>query len=129
MYANPAVGFALPSAGAAAPAPAVRRRENLRGASFRDYSMCRADPWPLARRASIKPLAGAEARQRSAALIMGAGLSTAEPSPTAAIEEIADVLIHQLGFLILHPMAGVRDVLDLKRTGEQPLHPVGQFLR
>src|ERR1019366_10598081 len=52
------------AAGAAAPAPAVRRRENLRSASFRDYAMagvtpaptvkaalrCRARPLPRARR-------------------------------------------------------------------------------
>src|ERR1019366_9291758 len=36
---KPPVGFTLPWAGAAAPAPAVRRRENLRSASFRDYAM------------------------------------------------------------------------------------------
>jgi hypothetical protein len=39
IVAKPAVGFALPWAGAAAPAPAVRRRENLRNASFHDYAM------------------------------------------------------------------------------------------
>ena len=32
------------AAGAAAPAPAVRRRENLRSASFRDYAMGMGDP-------------------------------------------------------------------------------------
>src|SRR5208282_6765341 len=38
ILAKPSPGFALPWAGAAAPAPAVRRRENLRSASFRDYA-------------------------------------------------------------------------------------------
>src|ERR1019366_5663951 len=33
------LGSAPPWVGAAAPAPAVRRRENLRSASFRDYAM------------------------------------------------------------------------------------------
>jgi len=35
------------AAGAAAPAPAVRRRENLRSASFRDYAMGRWHGWPV----------------------------------------------------------------------------------
>ncbi len=39
IVAEPTVGSAPPWAGAAAPAPAVRRRENLRSASFRDYAM------------------------------------------------------------------------------------------
>src|ERR1019366_10204225 len=34
------------AAGAAAPAPALRRRENLRSASFRDYAMGRWHGWP-----------------------------------------------------------------------------------
>jgi hypothetical protein len=34
------------AAGAAAPAPAVRRRENLRSASFRDYAMAGLSPAP-----------------------------------------------------------------------------------
>ena len=38
LDAEPTVGSAPPWAEAAAPAPAVRRRENLRSASFRDYS-------------------------------------------------------------------------------------------
>src|ERR1017187_6546388 len=55
---KPPVGFTLPWAGAAAPAPAVRRRENLRSASFRDYAreepQARAAPgrwhgWPVKR--------------------------------------------------------------------------------
>src|SRR5208283_5948299 len=37
------------AAGAAAPAPAVRRRENLRGASFRDHAMARLSPTPKVR--------------------------------------------------------------------------------
>ena len=32
------------AAGAAAPAPAVRRRENLRSASFRDYAVAGVTP-------------------------------------------------------------------------------------
>src|SRR5208337_564324 len=39
LNAEPTMGSAPPWAGAAAPAPAVRRRENLRSASFRDYAM------------------------------------------------------------------------------------------
>src|ERR1035437_1934397 len=73
------LGSAPPWAGAAAPAPAVRRRENLRSASFHDY--------PLAREASIKkgkhgvPAAGGRARQRRAALILGAGVTPARAQP------------------------------------------------
>src|SRR5208337_717610 len=44
LNVKPTVGFTLPSAGAAAPAPAVRRRENLRSASFRDYTMAGVTP-------------------------------------------------------------------------------------
>jgi len=70
--AKPTVGFTLPWAGAAAPAPAVRRRENLRSASFRDHPLAReasvnaalrcrgrGDPGPGDGQGSIKPLAGA----------------------------------------------------------------------
>src|ERR1035437_2685556 len=46
LDAEPTVGSAPPWAGAAAPAPAVRRRENLRSASFRDYAMARVTPAP-----------------------------------------------------------------------------------
>src|ERR1039457_3068193 len=38
IVVKPTLGFTLPSAGGS-PAPAVRRRENLRSASFRDYAM------------------------------------------------------------------------------------------
>ena len=38
LNVKPSLGFTLPSAGVT-PAPAVRRRENLRSASFRDYAM------------------------------------------------------------------------------------------
>ena len=65
MNVKPAVGFTLPWAGVTH-APGVRRRENLRGASFRDHAM----EDPLAREASIKRLRArgtGRARQRSAA--------------------------------------------------------------
>jgi hypothetical protein len=44
------------------------------------------------------------------------------------IEEIADVLIHQVGFFLLDPMARIRNVFDLEWASEQALHPVSQFL-
>src|ERR1039458_2557743 len=40
------LGFTLPWAAAAAPAPAGRRRANLRSASFRDYAMAGVTPAP-----------------------------------------------------------------------------------
>src|ERR1035437_9477439 len=45
----PRVNTALPSPRPAAPASAVRRRENLRSASFRDYAMGRWHGWPVLR--------------------------------------------------------------------------------
>ena len=44
LDAEPTVGSAPPWAGAAAPAPAVRRRENLRSASFHDYALAGVTP-------------------------------------------------------------------------------------
>src|ERR1700683_5601291 len=46
----------------------------------------------------------------------------------ADAEKFADVLIHQLGLFLLHPMARVRDVLYLEWTSEQRLHAVSQLL-
>src|ERR1035441_5149610 len=58
LNVKPTLGFTLPCAGAAAPAPAVRRRENLRSASFRDYAMAGVTPAPstkAARRWRARP--------------------------------------------------------------------------
>jgi len=58
MLRPPAVGGGMKeesparwAAGAAAPAPASRRRENLRSASFRDYAMAGVTPAPTVKAA------------------------------------------------------------------------------
>jgi len=46
---------------------------------------CTAHPWPWRRQRSINPLAGARARQRSAALILGAGLTPGRGDGSAVL--------------------------------------------
>src|ERR1019366_10334650 len=74
------------AAGAAAPAPALRRRENLRSASFRDYAMGRWHGWPGLRPRSVVARCPCQR------------LNTALPSPRPGVTPCILPLASQDGF-------------------------------